>query len=163
MLLGWIAALVMAASIFLIPLGLPGLWIMVAVVGLGTAMGHVAAGVLLLVVAVAAVAEALELLIVRRMSIRYGGSTRAFWGAVLGGFAGLFIGSPIPVIGPVLVGILGSFAGAAAVAVWETRDARAAARVGWGVVLARVIAAFVKVSAAMVILVVGGAAWIIVP
>lgn len=161
MLLGWIAALVMAAAIFLIPLGLPGLWIMVAIVGVGAIMGHVGAVVLGVVVATAAIAEALEFFIVRSMSLRYGGTTRAFWGAVLGGFAGLFVGTPVPIIGPVIMGIVGSFVGAAAVAVWETRDARAAARVGWGVVLARVIAAFVKVAAAIVILVLGGAAWII--
>ena len=161
MLLGWIAVLVMAAAIFLIPLGLPGLWVMVAVVGAGAVLGHVGPAAVMVVVAIAAVAEAVEFLIVRNMSMRYGGSSRAFWGAVLGGFAGLFIGFPIPLVGPVVVGILGSFAGAAAVAIWETRDARSAARVGWGVVLGRVMSAFMKVAAAIVILVVGGSAWIL--
>ena len=161
MLIGWIATLVMAAAIFLIPLGLPGLWIMVAVVGAGTLFGHVGPAALILAVATAAVAELLEFLIVSRMNLRFGGSSRAFWGAILGGFAGIVIGFPIPIIGPVVAGILGSFVGAAGVSLWESRDVTAAGRVGWGVVLARVIAAVVKVAAAIIILVVGGAAWIL--
>ena len=38
----------------------------------------------------------------------------------------------------------------------ETRDLRAAHRVGWGVVIGRALAAVVKVFAGMVILVIGG-------
>ena len=161
MLLGWIATLIMLLAIFLIPLGLPGLWIMVAVVGVGALMGYVGPAAVMIVVAVAAVAEVLEFLILRNMSARYGGSSRAFWGAVLGGLAGVVVGFPFPVIGPVIAGILGSFIGAAGVTLWEGRDLAGATRVGWGVVLARGIAAAAKVAAAIVILVVGGAAWVL--
>ena len=160
MLLGWIAIVVMLASLLLIPIGLPGLWIIVAVVATGSFLGHVAWGVTVAAAAIAGAAELLELFIVRGMSRRYGGSSGAFWGAVLGGLAGVVIGLPVPVIGSVLAGMVGSFAGAAAMALYESRDVAGAARVGWGVVLARVLAAFVKVAAALLILVIGGAAWI---
>ena len=161
MLLGWIATLVMFVALFLIPLGLPGLWIMVAVVAAGAVLGHVGPAAVIITIALAGVAELLELLIVRNMSLRYGGSSRAFWGAVIGGVIGLVLGFPVPVVGPVIAGILGSFVGATALTLWETRDLAGATRVGWGVVLARVFAAVVKVAAAIVILVVGGTAWVV--
>ena len=72
MLLGWIATLVMLLAIFLIPLGLPGLWVMVAVVGVGALLGHVGPAALVIVVAAAALAELLEFLILKSMSARYG-------------------------------------------------------------------------------------------
>ncbi len=158
---GWIVVILMVLSLLVIPLGWPGLWILVALVGLGTALGEVSAGTLLLAVAVAGLAELLELLIVQRMSRRWGGSSRAFWGAVLGGTIGVIMGMPVPVLGPVLAGLVGSFLGAALLALHESRDLLAAGRVGWGVVLGRTLAAFVKVAAGLVILVVGGTAWII--
>ena len=160
-LLGLLAIAVMFLAIFLIPIGWPGLWIMVAVVGVGALLGHVGPGVVIAVIAVAATAELLEFLIVQRMSVRYGGSNRAFWGAVIGGTIGLFVGFPVPLFGPVIAGVIGSFLGAAAAAYYESRDLASASRVGWGVVLARAIAAFVKVAAALVVLVVGGTAWIV--
>lgn len=160
-LLGWGATFVMFLSILLIPIGFPGLWIMVAVVGVGAMLGEIGPGVVVMVIAVAATAELLEFLIVRRMSIRYGGSNRAFWGAIIGGTVGVFMGFPIPVVGPVVAGVLGSFIGAGAIALYESRDLASASRVGWGVVLARAIAAAMKVAAAFVILAVGGTAWIV--
>jgi uncharacterized protein YqgC (DUF456 family) len=160
-LLGWAATLVMFLAILLIPLGWPGLWIMVAVVGLGALLGQVGLGPLVLVLAIAGAAELLEFLIVRRMSLRYGGTNRAFWGAILGGTVGVLIGVPIPVLGPVIAGVIGSFLGAGAMALHESRDLAAATRVGWGVVLARALAAAVKVAAAFVVLAIGGTAWIV--
>lgn len=160
-LIGLIAAAVMFLAIWMIPLGWPGLWIMVAVVGLGAVMGELGPGILITAVAVAAVAELLEFLIVRRMSLQYGGTNRAFWGAVIGGTVGVLVGFPVPVLGPVIAGVIGSFIGAAGISLYESRDIASASRVGWGVVLARGIAAFVKVAAAFIILAVGGTAWII--
>ena len=159
--LGWVITLLMLLALFLIPLGLPGLWIMVALVGVGAFMNEVGAGVLFTVVAAAAVAELLEFLIVRRFSSRFGGTSAAFWGAVVGGFLGVVIGMPIPIIGPLVAGLVGSFLGAGAAAYYQSRDLVAAGRVGWGVVLARLVAAVAKVGAAIIILVVGGTAWII--
>ncbi len=158
---GIAATALMFLCIFLIPLGWPGLWLMVGIVGVGGVVGAVGWPAALVVLGIAALAELLEFFIVRAMSTRYGGSPAAFWGAIVGGTAGVFIGVPIPVIGPVIAGVLGSFLGAAAVTIHESRDIAAASRVGWGVVLARGLAAFVKIAAAFVVLVVGGTAWIV--
>ncbi len=102
----------------------------------------------------------MEFLLVRRYTGRYGGSNRAFWGALLGGLVGVLVGVPIPIVGSVVAGILGSFAGAAAVTLLETRDLPAATRVGWGVTLARVFAIAVKTAVGVVILVVGASAFL---
>ena len=160
-LLGVAVVVVMALSILLIPLGLPGLWIMVALVLLGAVLGEVSAWVVLVTVGLAALAELAEWLVVSRLNLRYGGSPRAFWGAIIGGMAGVLVGVPIPVVGSVVAGFLGSFLGAALVTYHELGDVAAARRVGWGVLVARTLAVALKVGVAVVVLVLGGAAWVL--
>src|SRR5690606_7368341 len=149
--------LIMIPALFIIPLGLPGLWIMVAVLAAGALAGEVGLAPLATAVALAVAAELAEFLFVKLMSDRYGGSRGAFWGALVGGLVGVLIGAPIPVIGAVVAGILGTFLGAAAVTLWEQRNLPSAARVGWGVVLGRIFAITAKMAVGVVILVTG--AW----
>lgn len=153
--------LVLAGSLLLIPLGLPGLWLMVAAVLVGVLLGEVGWGVLLVSLLAAATAELLEFLLVRRLALRYGGSTLAFWGAIGGGLVGMLIGVPIPVVGPVLAGLAGTFIGAALVTVWQTGEAARAGRVGWGAVLGRAASAAAKTGAGIIILVLGTAALLV--
>lgn len=150
--------LVMAGALLLVPLGLPGTWIMLAVVALGALAGEVGWTTVAALAGLLLLAEAAEFLLVRALSLRYGGSGAAFWGAVAGGLVGVAVGAPVPVVGSLLAGVVGTFLGATAVAWWETREARAAARVGWGAVLGRAAAAAVKTAAGIVVLVVGGGA-----
>jgi len=149
--------LIMIPALFIIPLGLPGLWILVAVLAAGALAGEVGLAPLATAVALAVAAELAEFLFVKRMSDRYGGSRSAFWGALVGGLVGVIVGAPIPVIGSVVAGILGSFLGAAAVTLWEQRHLPSAARVGWGVALGRIVAIAAKMAVGVVILVTG--AW----
>lgn len=158
---GLIVAVLMAVSILLIPVGLPGLWILAVLVGVGTLAGEVPAWAAVVSVLLAVAAEVAEYLVVHRMNVRYGGSSRAFWAAIAGGFAGVVVGVPIPVIGSVIGGFVGSFLGAAFVTFYELRDVAKAGRVGWGVLLARTVSVGLKVAAAVVILVIGGTAWIL--
>ncbi len=160
-LMGLLVVALMALSIVLIPVGLPGLWVLVALIGVGAWLGEVSGWVLMVGVALAAVAELAEWLIVRSMNVRYGGSPRAFWGAVAGGLIGVLAGAPIPVAGPLVAGFLGSFLGAALVTWQELDDLQAARRVGWGVLLARVFSVALKVGVAVVLLVLGGVAWVV--
>jgi uncharacterized protein len=150
--------LIMAVALFLTPLGVPGLWIMVAVLGVGTWLGAVGVAILVACVVLAAAAEVVEYMIIDRMNVRYGGSRLAFWGAIIGGAAGVLIGMPVPVIGSIVAGFLGSFAGAAAATLYETRKVESAARVGWGTFMGRMWAAAAKVAAGMIIFVLGSAA-----
>lgn len=154
------ALIVMVLSLLLIPLGFPGGWLMLAALGVAAWEGEVAWWVWGALIVVVAVSEVAEYLIVERTSARYGGSRRAFWGAMLGGLIGVLVGLPLPVplLGPLLAGLLGTFAGATVVAFRETREVRAAGRVGWGAVLGRAFAAAFKTAAGVVVLVVGGAA-----
>lgn len=150
--------LIMAGALLLIPLGLPGGWIMLAVVVVGAVAGQVGWTTVGLLAGLVALAEVAEFLLVRSLSLRYGGSGAAFWGAVAGGLVGVVVGAPVPVVGSLLAGVVGTFAGAMAVSWWRTRRARAAARVGWGAVLGRAASAAVKTAAGIVVLVVGGGA-----
>ena len=155
-----VITILLALALILIPFGLPGLWIMAALMVLGAVLGEVALWIALLSLALAAAAELAEWLIVRSMNLRYGGSPRAFWSAIAGGFVGLLVGAPLPIVGSLVGGFVGSFLGAALVSFYELQDVQAAGRVGWGVVLARTLSVGVKVAAGVVVLVLGGAAWV---
>jgi uncharacterized protein YqgC (DUF456 family) len=154
------AIALMALSLFLIPIGLPGLWIMVGIIALGTIYKVIGVVVLLSVLALAIGAELLEFFVLKRLTDRYGGSRKAYWGAIIGGVVGVMLGFPVPILGPVIAGFLGTFAGAVVVTLLEKRGTTAATRVGWGVLLGRGLAAAVKVAAGLVILVVGATAFL---
>lgn len=151
-----LALLLLGVCFVLIPLGLPGLWGMVLVLAGLAATGEFPWLLWAGLVALAGAAELVEFLVVKRLGRRYGGSSRAFWGAIVGGMAGLFVGLPVPIVGPLLTGLAGTFAGAGAVTLLETRSARDASRVGWGVLLARVLAVGVKAGAGIVFLLAAG-------
>ena len=145
----------MVVALFLTPLGLPGNWIMIGVLAGATFAAQVSVPILLLALTLAFAAEAVEFLIVKRYNLKYGGSNRAFWGALGGGLLGTLIGLPVPVIGSIIAGILGSFVGAMLVTFSEAKTVGTAARVGWGVALGRMWAAAAKTAAGLSILVIG--------
>ena len=147
-----LAFVIMAAALLLIPLGLPGLWIMVATLLLLAVGGLASYGLALSAAVAVLVVEGAEWIILKRMGAAYGGSKRAFWGAIVGGMAGLFFGLPVPIVGPLAAAFLGTFVGALAVTWWETRSLARSVRVGWGVVLARAVAVGLKVGTGLVIL-----------
>ena len=150
-------------ALVVIPLGLPGLWIMIGILAAATWANEVSPWILAPLVVVALLAELAEWAIVARTSARWGGSRKAFWGAIAGGLVGILVGLPIPlpILGPLVAGLLGTFAGAAGVTLWETRALRSAGRVGCGAVLGRAFAAATKTAAGVVILVTGTAALIL--
>lgn len=156
-----IAVGIMAIALVLIPLGLPGTWIMIAVLAAATYVGEIGLGVLVVLTVIAVAAELVEYLLVRSLSARYGGTRLAFWGALIGGLVGVLLGAPVPVLGSVVAGVLGSFLGAAAATLWETRRIAHATRVGWAVVLARILAVAAKMAAGIVILVSGATALLV--
>ena len=142
------------AGLLLIPLGLPGLWVMVLGVlayGWLTDFQTVTAGIVALVVALAVVGEGIEAWLGFRLARRYGGSSRAGWGALAGGLIGAVVGVPVPLVGSVIGGFVGSFAGAALFEYTRARQTGAAAGAGWGAVLGRAAAAAVKMALGVVI------------
>lgn len=154
------AVAVMALSLLLIPLGIPGLWIMVGIVAAGLAAGQVSLGIFLLLLGLAVAAELAEWVSVDRLGRRYGGSTRTFWGALLGGAVGVVVGAPVPVVGSLIGAFVGTLAGAVLATWLETRRVGGSLRAGWGALLGRTVAVGVKVFAGLVILVLGGGAFL---
>ncbi len=137
------------ACLLLIPLGLPGLWIMLGVAFLFDWLSPVERiGVWPIVagVVIALVAEVLEFSLSARYARQYGGSRRAEWGAVIGGIAGAIVGIPIPVIGSVIGAFVGAFAGALIGEYSRGSGARASGRAAWGAFIGRVVATAVKVG-----------------
>lgn len=156
------AVLAMTAGLLLVPLGIPGLWVMLAALAAAALLGApVGWGTVLGLAALAAAAELGEFLAVRAAGERYGGSDRAFWGAIAGGVVGGVLGTPVPVLGSLIGVLAGTFSGAVAAAWTESRGAGEAVRVGWGSLLGRVAATAMKAAAGVAILVVSaGSFWL---
>ena len=153
-------AVILVIALFMIPLGLPGTWIMVAAalgywilvptggVGMVTVIGT---GVLALI------GEIIEFSLSGRYARKYGGSRRAGWGAIIGGIVGAIVGVPVPIIGSVIGAFVGSFAGAL-VAEYTRKEATVgtSTRVATGALIGRVVAAAMKTAIGVVI-----AAWLV--
>lgn len=139
--------LLLLVGLVLVPLGLPGLWVMLlAIIGYGALTNFQGIGVKTMVLAMtlAGVGELIEWWVGFKFARRYGGTRRAGWGALIGGLAGAMAGIPIPVIGSVIGSFLGSFVGAA---VFEYTAAPGnALRTGWGALLGRMWATATKMS-----------------
>lgn len=146
------------AGLLLVPLGLPGLWLMVVgVLGFGwlTSFRSIGIVTIAIVVGLAFAGEIADAWLGFRLARRYGGSTRAGWGALLGGIVGAAVGVPIPILGSVIGVLVGSFAGAALFEYTHSRGAGAAMGAGWGALLGRAAAAAAKIALGLVIGVVG--------
>lgn len=153
-----ILAVTALVGLCLIPLGLPGLWVMVGgIVAYGWLTGSRSVGVatIAIVLGIAFLGEIIDNWLGFRFAKRYGGSTRSGWGALLGGLVGAGIGVPVAVIGSVIGAFIGSFVGAALFEYTYSRHAGVATRAGWGAVLGRVAAAAVKIALGLVIAVIG--------
>jgi uncharacterized protein YqgC (DUF456 family) len=147
-------------GLILIPFGLPGLWVMIGAavthhfvvvgsgIGVPTLIGTTVLGV---------IAEVLEFTVSAGYTRKYGGSTRAAWGAIVGGIVGAVMGVPIPIIGSVIGAFVGSFAGALLFEYADRPDHRHAARVAWGALVGRAVSAAIKVGIGVAI-----AAWIVI-
>jgi uncharacterized protein YqgC (DUF456 family) len=152
-----ILSLGIVAGLVLIPLGLPGLWVMVGallIYGWLTDFRSIGLAVIVIVLALAFVGEIIESWLGFRFARRYGGSSRSGWGALIGGIVGAIVGVPVPVIGSVIGAFLGSFVGAALFEYTATRKLHLATRVGWGSVVGRAAAAAAKIALGVIIAVI---------
>ncbi|MBT8477888.1 MAG: DUF456 domain-containing protein [Gemmatimonadetes bacterium] len=155
--LAWIGLAAMILSLFLIPLGLPGVWVMIAILFLGVIGGMVSPWIFFVLILLGGLAEFLEFVAMGRMPARYGGTSRTFWGAVIGGLAGALIGTPVPVVGSLIGALLGTVAGAFVLTWHQTRHTAGAARASVGALFGRAVAIGLKVFVGLVIIAVGGA------
>ncbi len=151
-------ALCLVVGLLLVPLGLPGLWIMVGGILLYAGLTEyrsVGVVTMLVVLGLAFLGEIVEWWIGYGVTRRYGGSRRAGWGALIGGIVGAVVGVPVPIVGSVIGAFVGSFGGAALFEYSVSGTAATAVRVGWGALLGRAFAAAAKVAIALVIAVIG--------
>ena len=140
----------------LIPLGLPGLWvILLGILGYGylTDFQTLSVWFIGLVLGLALLGEVFESWIGFRYAQKYGGSKRAGWGALVGGLIGAIVGVPVPIVGSVVGGFVGAFLGAAVFEYSRARRSGGAVRAGWGAVLGRAAAAAVKMAVGVVMVV----------
>lgn len=153
-----ILVIVLVGSLLIVPLGLPGTWLMVgaALVYHVAVRGAIGIGTVVGTAVLALIGELLEFSLAGRFSRKYGGSRRAAWGAILGGFAGALIGVPVPIVGPVIGAFLGAFIGALVAELTVKGDGRAASRAATGALLGRITAAAMKVAIGVVI-----AVWVV--
>lgn len=150
--------LLLLAGLVLIPLGLPGLWVMLLgllLYGWLTGFQTVGVGILLGALALALLGELVEWWVGFRFARRYGGSRRAGWGALIGGIAGALVGVPVPVVGSVIGSFVGSFLGAVVFEYSRERHAPGSLRAGWGALLGRAVAAGAKIAFGVGIAVLG--------
>jgi uncharacterized protein YqgC (DUF456 family) len=148
----------LVAGLLLVPLGLPGLWVMVlAIIGYAVLTGPqvISTTTIVVVLALALIGELIEAWAGYGLARRYGSSRRAAWGALVGGIVGAIVGVPVPLVGSVIGGFAGAFAGATLVQYLEAREARAAIGAGWAAVMGRAVAAAAKIGLGVVIAVVG--------
>ena len=153
-----ILGVIFLLSLLIIPLGLPGTWVMLAA-GVGYSFlvpNSIGMFALIGTTIVAVVAEIFEFTLAGKYARKYGGSRRAGWGAIIGGTVGAFVGVPVPLIGPIIGAFAGSFIGALIAEFSRGTDAEAATRVAWGALVGRAVAAALKVAAGCVI-----AAWLL--
>lgn len=144
-------------GLILVPLGLPGLWVMVGGIllyGWLTDFRTLGVALILIVLGLAFFGEIIESWLGFRFAKRYGGSSRSGWGALIGGIVGAIVGVPIPVIGSVIGAFLGSFVGAALFEYTASRSLDVATRAGWGSVVGRAAAAAAKIALGVIIAVI---------
>ena len=116
----WYALLLVAvlAGLFINIMGLPGLWLIVLAAMLyawGFGFALIGTWTLLVVFALAVVAEIIEFVAGAAGSKSAGGSKRGMAGAIAGGLVGGIVGSvmiPVPIVGTIVGSVAGTFVGA---------------------------------------------------
>ena len=149
-----ILAAVAFGGLFLTAIGLPGTWLFLAVAG-GIKLLDPASPLdwwpIFVGIGLGLVAEAIEWVAASRYAMKYGGSPRAGWGALIGGIAGALVGFPVPLIGPLVGAVLGTFFGALVAEYSVSGVSGGAERVAWGAMIGRIVATVAKVGLGVVI------------
>lgn len=146
-------AAILLVSLFIIPIGLPGTWVMLAA-GVGYSLlvpDSIGWFTLVGVTAIAVIAEIFEFTLAGQYARKYGGSRRASWGAIIGGTIGAIIGVPVPVIGSIIGAFAGAFVGALVFEYSRGSGAEVSTRAAWGALIGRAVASAMKVGAGIAI------------
>ncbi len=135
--------------------GVPGNWILVAaalVVGLATGFAKMTLTTFLLCAGLAVLGEVIESVLGAVIVARRGGSKLGVVGSIVGGFAGVILGSGLfPPLGSVLLGFVGAFLGAVFGEILRHPDMDIALRIGFWSFIGRMAATAAKLSVGCVI------------
>lgn len=145
----------LALALLTVPLALPGIWVMVAILSLGTWAGLQPWGweLVFFSLGVGVVSEVLEHALSWSGVLRAGGTKAEAWGAFLGSFIGGLLGSlfiPVPVVGSLAGLLAGAFLGAFAAGAHRARRERIG--LSWRAAWARALSLAVKTAGALAIL-----------
>jgi uncharacterized protein len=146
------------AGLSLTIIGLPGLWLMVAtLIGYAwlTTLGHyIGWTTLIIIFALAMIAEVLEFYVGTAGAKKAGASRRGMIGALIGALiGGVLFTIPVPILGTIFGVCFGAFLGAALVEMGIVGDAAHAGRVGWGAAKGRFLGIALKLCFGVLILV----------
>lgn len=155
---GAVVILVNTLALFLVLLGLPGIWLMVGVTAVCAwwqwNSGLYSAGLLVAIIVLATLGELLEFAAGMAGAKRAGSSRRGAMGAVVGGIAGAIVGTvliPMPVAGSLMGGCAGAGIGAWSCELAGGRDRTASIRAGVGAGLGTLTGRLIKLGVAAVI------------
>jgi len=156
------AVLLCVTGVVLSCLSISGTWFVAAAAALAVVLRGDAFpgwGTVIVFVVLSVLVEAGEALAGAWGVSRRGGSKLAALAAVVGGIAGLFLGSviPIPVVGSLVGMMIGGFALAFAVEAARLKKVEHAASIAWGTVLARLAVVLLKLAVTL-----GMIGWLIV-
>ncbi|MBI4371099.1 MAG: DUF456 family protein [Elusimicrobia bacterium] len=158
--MSWILfAAAAGAGLFLLALGLPGNWLLLAGLLLAAAVSPKAAvtlGAAVVLLSLCLLAELAEWFCGVLGAKRLGVSTAGLWGAVLGGLAGALLGGALlPIVGAVPGGLLGTFLGAFGLELARGEGRREAMRLGYRAFAARILALIAKTGVTLAMVGVG--------
>lgn len=151
----WLAGLVVSCilGLLLVVLQLPGTWVIAAATAGYAWHGQfrqITTTLLAIVIGTAVAAEIVEFLASMMTAKRAGASRRAGWFGLIGGIIGMFaLSVPIPVVGSVIGGLLGCFAGALFGELTLRNDMESAVRIGFAAAIGRVLGLAAKLGMAV--------------
>ena len=150
----WGALLV---TVLLIPLGIPGTFMIAAAVlieALITDFSYLSVNLILWLFALSVALEGLEYLITGVSAKRFGASNAGVWGAVVGGILGAIFGSAIlPIIGTLFGALAGAYLGAVATELLRGKETDQALRAGFGAFVGNLGGKLVKVLGGSIMLI----------
>ncbi len=148
-------AVACCVGVMLTALRLPGTWLIVASGSLfawWSQWQRITVTIILAAIAIAAVAEVVELFMSMFTARKAGASRRASWGGLIGGIVGMLIlAVPVPIIGPIFGALLGCFAGATIAELSVKQDFVQGTKVGIFSAMGFALGAAAKVGFALVI------------
>ncbi len=145
-------------GLVLIPVGLPGSWLILLTSFLFAALTgfeDLTRNVLLLLGAMAVMGEAIEFLLGVFVAKKFGATKYGLWGAFFGGIVGGVFGTAlVPLAGSVVGAMFGAFMGAFILECFQELRTEDRLRAGLGALIGRVIATTMKLGIGFVMVVV---------